>query len=163
MEYRDLYDENRNFTGKIIEKNEPVPEGYYYITVVIFIQDSMGKFLMQKRSDCKGGKWATTGGHPKSGESSLEGLVIEIKEELGLDIDDSKVKLFKTVKTNDDFYDLYYLKMDIDLKSIILQEEEVSEVKLLTTEEINELMKNGEFNKGHYHMFKDCLEYLLQK
>ena len=37
MELRDLYDANRNLTGEIIGKNQPVPQGRYYITVMVFI------------------------------------------------------------------------------------------------------------------------------
>ena len=50
MEYRDLYDENRNLTGERIEKCEPVPLGRYYVTVMVFIENSNGEMLLQKRS-----------------------------------------------------------------------------------------------------------------
>lgn len=84
MEKRDLYDINRNLIGKSIFKNEPISENTYIMMVVIFIQNDNNKFLIQKRSIDKGGKWATTGGHPKSGESSLEEIISEVKEELGI-------------------------------------------------------------------------------
>ena len=86
MEQRDLYDKDRKLTGKTIYKGEPVPDGSYIVVVLVYIQNSEGKFLIQKRSERKNGLYATTGGHPKSGESSLEGIVTEIKEEIGLDI-----------------------------------------------------------------------------
>ena len=50
MEKRDLYDKNRNFIGKTIYKGESVPEGSYIIVVLIYIQNSKGEFLLQKRS-----------------------------------------------------------------------------------------------------------------
>ena len=99
MEKRDLYDENKKLTGETIFKGEPVPKGRYYITVVIFIQNNEGKFLIQKRVIKKDGKWATTGGHPISGESSKQGIITEIKEELGIDVESKKIQLFKTIKT----------------------------------------------------------------
>ena len=86
MELRDLYNSKRILTGEVIQKGKKVPKGKYYITVVVFIENSKGEFLLQKRVPEKDGKWATTGGHPKSGESSLEGIVTEIKEELGLTV-----------------------------------------------------------------------------
>lgn len=46
----------------------------------MFIQNSAGKFLIQKRSEEKNGKFATMGGHPKSGESSIEGILTEVEE-----------------------------------------------------------------------------------
>ena len=60
MELRDLYDENKKLTGKTILKGERVPKGMYYITVVIFIQNIKGEFLIQKRVLSKDGKWAIT-------------------------------------------------------------------------------------------------------
>ena len=121
MEYRDLYDENKNLTGEKIQKDNPVPKGRYYITVVVWIQNSKGEFLLQINK--KYNMWTTTGGHPKSGETSLDGIVTEIKEELGIDVDRDKLNLFKTIKTEDDFVDLYYLKKDINLENLALQKD----------------------------------------
>ena len=81
MEKRDLYDKNRNLTGKTIYKGESIPEGSYIIVVLIYIQNSKGEFLLQKRSARKNGLWATTGGHPKSGEDSIQGILTEVKED----------------------------------------------------------------------------------
>ena len=105
MEKRDLYDEKRKLTGETILKGQDIPEGRYIVVVLVFIQNSEGKFLIQKRSQRKNGKYATAGGHPKSGESSLEGIITEIKEELGIDIPEENIQLFKTIKTEDDFYE----------------------------------------------------------
>ena len=158
MEKRDLYDQNKKLTGLTIFKDEEIKEGYYILMVVAFIQNSEGKFLIQKRSESKGGEWAFTGGHPKAGESSLEGIKTEVKEELGIEIDNPI--LFKEASGKNTFCDLYYIKQDVDLNEIVVQEEEVSEVKFALIEEIDNLFDNGLFKKGHYMMFKDCLEYL---
>lgn len=96
MEFRDLYDENKMVTGKTFIKGEQVPEGYYYLIVAIYIQNSKGEFLIQKRFPRKGGKWATTAGHPKAGETSLEGLITEVEEEIGIDLRQDNPILFET-------------------------------------------------------------------
>lgn len=88
-ELRDLYDKNSNLTGLTYHKGENIPEGYYSMVVMAVIRNSNGEFLMQKRAINKGGDWGVTGGHPKSGETPLEGIITEIKEEL------SVVKWFK--------------------------------------------------------------------
>ncbi len=158
MEYRDLYDLNRNLTGEKILNGEEIPNNRAILMVVIFIENSKGQFLMQKRSKEKGGLWATTGGHPKTGESSLEGIITECNEELGIKINNPI--LFKKASGKQSFCDLYYLKEDINIDDIIIQKEEVDEVKWLTLSEIEELNNKSLFNKGHYMMFKDCLEYI---
>lgn len=94
MEKRDLYDEKRNLTGETILKGDKTPEGKYIVVVLVFIQNSEGKFLIQKRSERKNGKFATTGGHPKSGESSIEGILTEVEEEIGLELNPNGNTIF---------------------------------------------------------------------
>ena len=129
--------------------------------VVAFIQNSEGKFLIQRRSEQKGGEWAFTGGHPKSGETSTQGIKTEVKEELGLIVENPI--LFKEAKGKNIFCDLYYIKQDFDINDIVMQKEEVSDVMFATIQDINKLFNDGLFKKGHYMMFKDCLEYLQEK
>lgn len=160
MELRDLYDENKKLTGEKIYKGQDVPKGRYYITVVVFIQNSKNEFLLQKRVKKKDGKWATTGGHPVSGETSKQGIITEIKEELGIDIPEENIQLFKTIKTEDDFVDIYYLKEDIDINKIKIQKEEVSDVKWATINDIEKMIKEGEFSESHREFFGDCIKYL---
>lgn len=163
MELIDLYDENKKLTGETIYKGKIVPKGCYYITVIVFIQNSKNEFLIQKRVKEKDGKWATTGGHPVSGETSKQGIITEIKEELDVNVVEKNIKLFKTIKTEDDFVDIYYLKEDINIKKIKIQKEEVEDVKWATIDEINELIKNGSFSGSHTEFFELCLEYLKLK
>ena len=160
MEIRDLYDKNKKVTGKTFVKGEQVPIGYYYLIVAIFIENSKGEFLIQKRVLRKGGKWATTAGHPKAGETSLEGLCEEVREELGIDITKEKPILFETWNYNDQFFDIYYLKKNIKLEDITIQEEEVDGVKYATINEIKEMYNKGKFHENHYELFKKCLKYL---
>ena len=161
MEKRDLYDINKNLIGKSIYKDDEIPNNTYILVVVIFIQNDNNEFLIQQRSMDKGGKWASTGGHPKSGENSLQGILTEVKEELGIEIESPT--LFKTANGKDTICDLYYIKKNIAIDNIKFQKEEVSNVKWASIDEINTLMNNNEFNKGHYMMFRDCLEFLNQK
>ena len=162
-ERRDLYNSDRIFLEKTIEKGKKIPEGMYYVTVVVWIQNDNGQFLIQKRSEKKDGRWATTGGHPIAGETSKEGIVSEIKEELGIDVDSEKIELFKIVKTDDDFIDMYYVKENIIIDNLILQEEEVSEVKWNSINEIKEKINNKEFSESHIELFEECLKYLTKK
>ena len=160
MELRDLYDENKKLTGETIYKGQDVPKGRYYITVVVFIQNNKNEFLLQKRVKKKDGKWATTGGHPVSGETSKQGIITEIKEELGINVVEENVKLFKTIKTEDDFVDIYYLKEDIDINEIKIQKEEVEDVKWSTIDEIQKMIQQEIFSESHKDFFEDCLKYM---
>ncbi len=158
MEYRDLFDKNRKPTGEKIAKGEPFDDGKYIVVVMVFIENSKGEILLQKRSQSKGGKWATTGGHPTSGQTSLEGMRQELKEEIGVVVDENELVLFKTVKTPKTFVDLYYLQKDIDIKDTKLQESEVQDIAWFTKPQIEDLVKNGQFFMPHYE--GAYLEYL---
>lgn len=160
MELRDLYDENKKLTGETIYKGQNVPKGRYYITVVIFIQNDKNEFLLQKRVKKKDGKWATTGGHPVSGETSKQGIITEIKEELGINVEEKNIELFKTIKTEDDFIDIYYLKENIDIGKIKIQKEEVEDVKWVPIKEIRKMIQQGIFSESHKTFFEECLKYL---
>ena len=159
IEYRDLYDENKQVTGKTFIKGEQVPKGYYYLIVTIVIKNN-DKYLIQKRVERKCGKWALTGGHPKAGETSLEGIREEVKEELGIDITNDNPILFKTITHNDQFFDLYYLEKDIKLNDIKIQKEEVDDVCYATKDEIIKMHNENKFHEGHYKMFEEYLKYI---
>lgn len=85
-EKRDLYDKYGNLTSKVYFKGDSIPNGYFPMVVMIAIQNDNEEFLMQKRVPRKGGDCGVTGGHPKSGETPMQGIVAEVKEELGIDI-----------------------------------------------------------------------------
>ena len=166
MEKRDLYDKNRVFIGKTINKGEQIPKDNYIVVVLVFIQNSEGKFLIQKRSKIKNGKYATTGGHPKTKQTSIEGIITEVKEEIGLDLNKEELKLYFSGRSDEErvFWDDYYIKMDIDnIENLKLQEEEVESICWLSENEIKELMKEGRFFKNHYEEFEILLEWLKKE
>lgn len=166
MEKRDLYDSERNITGETILKGEKIPPNRYIIVVLVFIQNSEGKFLIQKRSKRKNGKYATTGGHPKSGESSIQGIITEVNEEIGLKLNSNDLKLYFSGRSDAErvFWDDYYVKMDVkDIKKLKLQEEEVGLVEWLSEGEIKQLMKEDKFFKNHYEEFEILLDWLNSK
>ena len=163
MEKRDLYNKYKENTQFSILKEQEIPENYYTLVVLALIQNSKNEILVQKRSIQKGGEYGLTSGHPKSGENSLKGIITEIKEELGLTVNPNELKLFKTLKTIDDFIDIYYLKSEIDINKLTLQKEEVEEIKWATPKEIKNLIENNLFLPPHIKFYKLCLEYLKTK
>ena len=165
MEKRDLYDINRNPIGETIYKGEPVPEGKYIIVILVMIQNSKGEFLIQKRSKQKDGKYAATGGHVKTGQTSIEGMMDEIQEELGLTVKPEELELLFSGREDDCqvFFDLYYMKKDFEISSLVLQEEEVESVKWMTLEEIDELIKKDLFLINHAEEVYRTIDILKQR
>ena len=162
MEKRDLYDINRNLTGETIYKGDSIPNGKFILVVLSFIQNSKGEFLIQKRSVQKGGKYASTGGHAKTGETSIQAMMTEINEEVGLNVNEDELDLFYSGRDDIDkvFFDLYYIKKDFSTDSLTLQKEEVEAVKWMTVEEIKYNISAGNFLNSHVDEFYRILDYL---
>lgn len=160
MEERDLYSSYKEVTGKTYFKGDKIPEGYYALVVLIFIENSNGEFLIQRRSIEKGGQWASTGGHPKKDENSYDAIISEVEEEIGLDMRKKDFSLFYTLHDEDSICDLYYLKDDIDISTLKLQTEEVQDIKWASKEEIEVINQANDFHPSHYDMYKICLNHL---
>lgn len=160
MEKRDLYDKNKRRTGETIFKDEPIPKNRYILVVLVFIQNSKGEFLIQKRSPQKDGTYASTGGHPKTGETSLQGMITEIQEEIGLTVKPEELTLYYEDRDDDEqvIFSLYYMKKDIDINTLTLQKEEVDFVEWDSLDRIYELIGEKKFKNSH----KESLERLLK-
>ena len=76
----------------------------------------------------KGSEWATTGGYVKSGQTSREAIIPEVKEELGIDIGSDDIKMIDSSIFGFVFFNVYYLNKDIEVESLVLQKEEVEYV-----------------------------------
>ena len=95
MEILDIYDDNGNLTGKTIkrgDKSVKLNMHEHIALSVIFIENSEGKYLIQKTSQEKGGEFSSTGGHVDSGETPYGAIKREVKEELGIDISNDEIK-----------------------------------------------------------------------
>ena len=159
METWDILDENGNMTGKTITRGENLGDGEYHLIVHIWIINSKGEILIQKRSKnlkFAPERWAITGGSAIQGEDSITAACRETKEELGIDIH----PIYKPIshKRNSDFTDIWVVKQEINLEDIKLQKEEVCDVKWVTVEELRDMIYKGEF-----HRYSDKYFDLLSK
>lgn len=145
----DLYDVNRNLTGKTLERGNKVPEGYYRLVVHVCIFGSDGRMLIQKRQPFKSG-WAgmwdiTAGGSAQAGDTSQQAASRELKEEVGIDYDLTGIRPAMTIYFDGGFNDIYTINMDVDIDSLELQTAEVEQVKWASEEEILDMLHEKEF------------------
>ena len=159
-ELRDLYDINSNKTDKTYYKGEVIPDGYYPMVVMVVIRNSKGEFLMQKRVESKGGDWGVTGGHPKSGQTPLEGIITEVKEELGLDFSKEKFIEYDSGCDGKDCYKMYFVSKDVNLENINIQKEELSEVKWFSMDELQYMVNIKELNEDQISCFVKVCKFL---
>lgn len=145
MEYWDIYDIDGNFTGRKKGKYEKWETYEYHLATEGWIINSKKQILVQQRSSkCQllPNMWALTTGRVISGETTKEGCVREFKEELGLNINQNECKLVKSFMKNrlGMIWDIYFIRKDIDIKKLVLQKEEVTRVKLVTTDEFRKML-----------------------
>ena len=154
MEYLDLYDRHYHNTSKTILRGEKVPENYFIKVVVVFIENSEHKFLFQMTSKEKGSVYATTGGHVKSGSIPIKTIREEVYEELGILIPKCHFKHLSRLRMGDRIVDVYYLKKDINIDELALQQEEVYSVFWFSKDELRELSKKDNIRKSSFEIMK---------
>lgn len=146
-ELLDLYDENARKTGKIIVRGTPIRNGEYSMSVHMYIYNSAGQFLLQKRSMQKKslpGIWSVTCGAVSSGENSVEAGIREAREELGLTVSEEQFEFIGRIKRRHSFINVYFLKLDFDLSQLVLQKEEVDAVRLCRSSELLNIIRGTE-------------------
>jgi len=166
MELWDIYDRNKQRTGRTMKRNDwCLKEGEYHLTVLGVVVRPDGKFLITQRVMTKSwapGWWEVSGGGVMAGEDSADAVRREVLEETGLDVSGAKGGyLFSYHRENPGegdnyFVDIYRFVMDFDESDVKIQKEEAAGFKLATAEEIKELAKQGIFL--HYDSIKQVFE-----
>ena len=136
----DVYNSKKEKTGKIVERKRgaTLDEGEYIISVTCWIINNEGKILLTQR----------TTGLIVSGESSLQGMIRELNEEIGINVNQSEIKLIKEIveeRADVSFFrDIYLIKKDIDLEDIKYKDGEVVSAKYATIDEFKLMLSNNE-------------------
>lgn len=165
----DIYDENKIKTGRTAERDVyQFKEGEYHIVVIGIIINSKNEMLVTKRAPHKkfGLMWEFSGGSILAGETGLDGIVRELKEELGIEFSKKEAVFFKEIKREKapaNFKELWMFRKDIELKDIIFPDGEAIDAKWITIEEFSELYSNKKFVPTMDFGIKDYEEILKLK
>ena len=148
----DVYDSERNLTGRKHRRADPLPAGDYHLVVHVWLQNSKGEYLITKRAPNKGypDMWECTGGSALVGDDSITAAVREVKEETGLDVKFENGACVFTITREDSICDVWLFKQDFDINDVYLQENETTDAKYATANEIRAMINNGEFIAFHY-------------
>lgn len=159
----DLYDENRELLGKDHVRGEQLPIGGYHLVVHVWIRNSKGEYLIAQRSANRPTfplMWECVDGSVVKGEDSLQGVLREVKEEVGIDLlpekgqvvlsDIKKIEFGKVVNKIVDVW-LFDYDGEVDLGNATT--DEVAQVDWMNREQIKELFE--------HNMFVETLEYFF--
>lgn len=145
MEKWDLYDAKREKSGITVCRGEIIPKGLYHLSVSAWIVNQQGQYLLSQRHPKKQYPlyWECTGGSVLSGETSLQGAIREVKEELGILLTPGSEKLiYQTRRENvQDFYDVWLFHRDIKIEEMRLQETEVVDVQWVSSDKLFEMFR----------------------
>jgi len=133
-------------------KAEVHRDGDWHRAAHVWIVASEGRFLLQRRSLRKEnypGLWdVSAAGHVSAGETSEECAVRETFEELGLRIDAHELQFLGTIREScvlnggayidNEFHDVFIVRRDVDVASLVFQDGEVDDVML-----VDELPRDG--------------------
>ena len=163
-EFWDVYDENKKKIGKTAERGVyEFENGEYHLVVQAIILNTKNEILITKRAPFKkfGGMWECNGGSVIRGETSLEGILREVKEELGIEFSKKEAIFLKEVKREmipANFKDLWLFKRDIADNEITLPDGEATDFKWVNIDEFIKMFDNKEivptvdFGRGEYEL-----------
>lgn len=166
LELWDIYDENKQKTGRTMKRNDwCLKDGEYHLTVLGVVARKDGKFLITKRVMTKAwapGWWEVSGGAAMAGEDSADAVRREVLEETGMDVsgwDGGYLFTYKRENPGEGdnyFVDVYRFVGEFEESDVHPQEEETDGFMLATLEEIQEFARQGIFL--HYDSIKEAFE-----
>ena len=148
----DIYNNKKEKTGKVVERKRgaSLEKDEYIISVTCWIINNEEKILLTQRKIDKhnGGMWEPTTGLVISGESSLQGILRELNEEIGIKVNAKEIKLAKEIVEKRSelnfFRDIYLLRKDIKINDLVFSDGEVVSAKYVTIEEFKQMITNKE-------------------
>lgn len=149
VELWDIYDKNKNKTGRVAKRDVyEFKEGEYHLVVVALIINSKKEILITKRAETKKKeplKWELTGGGVQAGESSLQGILRETSEEIGMRFTPNDAVFLKEIRKDDipaDFKDLWLFRNDLPINEIKFEDGEVIDAKWVTIDEFLQMKED---------------------
>lgn len=150
MELIKIVDANGNFTGEIMDKKEAHDKNLLHNEIAVFIINNNKQVLLQKRSATKRfnpNKWGLCAGHVQADESLEEAALREIKEEVGINVNENDLLVLREKEinlkdTNSHITYFYYIKTNLKEKEFLIQTEELSEVKYFDIDKVINMILN---------------------
>ena len=142
MEYNDIYDKDRNLTGRVHLRGTRWRPGEYGLVVCVWVYDGKHKLLLTRRAPEKTfpGTWENSGGAAKAGETSRQAIARELFEETGIRAPEEAFELLGTGRDGNTHYDYYCIRCTTPLENIVLLPGETDDVQWATFEQVRQLI-----------------------
>lgn len=143
----DVITVNREKTGEVLPRKEFVPQKKHFLSVHVWVKNSKGQFLMQKRPAHRHvdpNMWSIHGGVADAGETSLEAAKRETLEEIGLKIE-NPVLVYQNPEPDPwgGMVDVWLAHSEAKIEDLTLQPSEVSDARWFDIDELDSYIKQG--------------------
>lgn len=163
MEVLDIYDKNRQLTGKTMNRNQgkiALLDGEYVIQVKCWILNEENKVLLTQRRKDKynGGMWEPTGGLVSAGEKSIDAIKRELYEEIGIKVNEEDFELIKSFMDEHFFRDIYLISSNVKIHDLKFIDGEVIDAKYVTIDEFEKMLNEkqiNEWNRDFIEIYKN--------
>lgn len=121
--------------------------GEYHLTAFVWVFNRQRELLLTRRAPEKehyANCWAATGGAALVGETSLQTVRRELREETGIEADEADFHLVRSFREHSTFSDVYFLFHDIPLSALHLQPGETTEARWVSKAGLEALVASGE-------------------
>lgn len=160
----DVLDKEGNRTGRVIERGSELKTGEYMMSVHVYLCNLEGEYLVQKRSMKKKllpGIWDVTGGAVVSGEDGWEAAIREVEEEIGIKLTKENLFHINRIRRDHNLADIWFAVADFDLTDCILQEDEVDEVRFVSSQDMKEILKEAVYREADYKILvSDAIDWI---
>lgn len=165
MEFVDIYNkrhEKLNYT----KGRKELEQGEYRLSCFAWIVNEQKEILIQQRlatAHNAPNMWETVSGGAIEGDDSLRGILRELEEELGIRPDINDLAFIGSYVRYNDFVEVWVLKSNVNIGDLLLQEDEVQDVKWVTTSEYEKMILNSEAIKTGFDLFKCYMNEYYEK
>ena len=155
MEWNDVYDKNRNLTGRVHRRGTRWKAGEYGLVVCVWVYDGKGNLLLTRRAKGKSfaGTWENSGGAAKAGETSRQAIARELFEETGIRAEPAEFELIGSDRVRHTHYDFYCLKRQTPIEEVVLLPGETDGVQWASYGKIHWMIRTGRICKIIGHQF----------
>ena len=170
---KEMVDQLNNLGEKIgvVDKDIAHKKGFWHRSIHVWLVNNDNKILFQHRCAEKKlfpNTWdCSFAGHISAGETPIQAVLREGKEEIGIDVDLDKLDFlftnremikYKDINSNE-FVDVYLLKQNFELDEMQFQKEEVSGAKYVSISDFYDMINKNEVlpDKVEYSILKEYL------
>ena len=165
MELNDIYDKNRNLTGRVHRRGSRWKPGEYGLVVCVWVYDGNGNLLLTRRAPGKSfaGTWENSGGAAKAGETSRQAIARELFEETGIRAGEEEFELLSSDRDRNTHFDFYCLKRQTPLDEIILLPGETDGVQWASMQQVRQMVRGGQICRIIGRQFRRQAQDLLAR